>query len=170
MPYLKEGVPVVGLEPSCILSFRDELPSLIKDPNIDLLKNNSFTIEELLVNNCKKINFKKMNEKVLLHGHCHQKAFDAVKPIQKVLNMIKGLEVELIDTSCCGMAGAFGYNKKTYDVSIKMAQEKLFPAISKTKSETTIIADGTSCRCQIKDGINRDAVHLAQFLDKNIIY
>ena len=170
LPYLKEGVPVVGLEPSCILSFRDELPSLIKDPNIDLLKNNSFTFEELLSNNCKKINFKKMNEKVLLHGHCHQKAFDAVKPIQKVLNMIKGLEVELIDTSCCGMAGAFGYNKKTYDVSIKMAQEKLFPAISKTKSGTTIIADGTSCRCQIKDGINRDAVHLAQFLDKNIIY
>ena len=170
LPYLKEGIPVVGLEPSCILSFRDELPSLIKDPNIDLLKNNSFTFEELLSNNCKKINFKKMNEKVLLHGHCHQKAFDAVKPIQKVLNMIKGLEVELIDTSCCGMAGAFGYNKKTYDVSIKMAQEKLFPAISKTKSGTTIIADGTSCRCQIKDGINRDAVHLAQFLDKNIIY
>ena len=170
LPYLKEGVPVVGLEPSCILSFRDELPSLIKDPNIDLLKNNSFTFEELLSNNCKKINFKKMNEKVLLHGHCHQKAFDAVKPIQKVLNMVKGLEVELIDTSCCGMAGAFGYNKKTYDVSIKMAQEKLFPAINKTKSGTTIIADGTSCRCQIKDGINRDAVHLAQFLDKNIIY
>ena len=170
LPYLKNNIPIVGIEPSCILSFRDELPSLIKDPNINLLKNNSYTFEELLSKKCKKINFKKTTQKVLLHGHCHQKAFDAVKPIQKVLSMIKGLEVDLIDTSCCGMAGAFGYNKKTYDISIKMAEEKLFPAIRKAKKNITIIADGTSCRCQIKDGLNREAIHIVQFLDKNIIY
>lgn len=170
LPYLKINIPIVGIEPSCILSFRDELPSLIKDPNINLLKNNSYTFEELLSKNCKKINFKKIKQKVLLHGHCHQKAFDAVKPIQKVLSMIKGLEVDLIDTSCCGMAGAFGYNKKTYEVSIKMAEEKLFPAIRRAKKNITIIADGTSCRCQIKDGLNREAIHIIQFLDKNIIY
>ena len=170
LPYLKNNIPIVGIEPSCILSFRDELPSLIKDPNINLLKNNSYTFEELLSKKCKKINFKKTTQKVLLHGHCHQKAFDAVKPIQKVLSMIKGLEVDLIDTSCCGMAGAFGYNKKTYEVSIKMAEEKLFPAIRKAKKNITIIADGTSCRCQIKDGLNREAIHIVQFLDKNIIY
>ena len=170
LPYLKDGVPVVGLEPSCILSFRDELPALINDCNINLLKNNSFTFEELLSKRCDKLNFKKINKKVLLHGHCHQKAFDAVKPIENVLGMIEGLSVEVIDTSCCGMAGSFGYNKNTYDISLKMAKEKLFPAIMKTKEDITVIADGTSCRCQIKDGINREAVHVAQFLDENIIY
>ena len=170
LPYLKDGIPVVGLEPSCILSFRDELPALINDPNINLLKNNSFTFEELLSKQCDKLNFKKMNKKVLLHGHCHQKAFDAVKPIESVLGMIEGLKVETIDTSCCGMAGSFGYNKNTYDISLKMAKERLFPAIMKTKEDITVIADGTSCRCQIKDGINRESVHVARFLDKNIIY
>ena len=170
LPYLKDGMPVVGLEPSCILSFRDELPALINDPNINLLKNNSFTFEELLSKQCDKLNFKKMNKKVLLHGHCHQKAFDAVKPIESVLGMIEGLKVETIDTSCCGMAGSFGYNKNTYDISLKMAKERLFPAIMKTKEDITVIADGTSCRCQIKDGINRESVHVARFLDKNIIY
>ena len=170
LPYLKDGVPVVGLEPSCILSFRDELPALINDCNINLLKNNSFTFEELLSKRCDKLNFKKINKKVLLHGHCHQKAFDAVKPIENVLGMIEGLSVEVIDTSCCGMAGSFGYNKNTYDISLKMAKEKLFPAIMKTKEDITVIADGTSCRCQIKDGINREAVHVAKFLDENIIY
>jgi Fe-S oxidoreductase len=135
-----------------------------------LLKNNSFTFEELLSKRCDKLNFKKINKKVLLHGHCHQKAFDAVKPIENVLGMIEGLSVEVIDTSCCGMAGSFGYNKNTYDISLKMAKEKLFPAIMKTKEDITVIADGTSCRCQIKDGINREAVHVAQFLDENIIY
>ena len=170
LPFLKDGMPVVGLEPSCILSFRDELPALINDPNINLLKNNSFTFEELLSKQCDKLNFKKMNKKVLLHGHCHQKAFDAVKPIESVLGMIEGLKVETIDTSCCGMAGSFGYNKNTYDISLKMAKERLFPAIMKTKEDITVIADGTSCRCQIKDGINRESVHVARFLDKNIIY
>ena len=170
LPYLKDGIPVVGLEPSCILSFRDELPALINNPNINLLKNNSFTFEELLSKQCDKLNFKKMNKKVLLHGHCHQKAFDAVKPIESVLGMIEGLKVETIDTSCCGMAGSFGYNKNTYDISLKMAKERLFPAIMKTKEDITVIADGTSCRCQIKDGINRESVHVARFLDKNIIY
>ena len=170
LPYLKDGIPVVGLEPSCILSFRDELPALINDPNINLLKNNSFTFEELLSKQCDKLNFKKMNKKVLLHGHCHQKAFDAVKPIESVLGMIEGLKIETIDTSCCGMAGSFGYNKNTYDISLKMAKERLFPAIMKTKEDITVIADGTSCRCQIKDGINIESVHVARFLDKNIIY
>ena len=96
LPYLKDGIPVVGLEPSCILSFRDELPALINDPNINLLKNNSFTFEELLSKQCDKLNFKKMNKKVLLHGHCHQKAFDAVKPIESVLGMIEGLKVLIL--------------------------------------------------------------------------
>ena len=169
-PYLKNGISVVGLEPSCILSFRDEIPNMIKNKETDYLKNNSYTFEELLSKHSEELKFKKLTKKVLLHGHCHQKAFDVVKPIENILKNIKGAEVETIETSCCGMAGSFGYDKNTYDFSMKMANEKLFPAINKNKSETTIIADGTSCRCQIKDGLNREAVHLAKFLDQNIIY
>ena len=169
-PYLKNGISVVGLEPSCILSFRDEIPSLIKNEETDYLKNNSYTFEELLSKHSEELKFKNLTKKVLLHGHCHQKAFDVVKPIENILKKIKGAEVETIETSCCGMAGSFGYDKDTYDISMKMANEKLFPAINKNKGETTIIADGTSCRCQIKDGLNREAVHLAKFLDQNIIY
>ena len=170
LPYVSQGISVVGLEPSCILSFRDELPALLKNKNTKLLKNNSFTFEELLAKQCKNLAFKKLNEKVLLHGHCHQKAFDAVKPIQKILNYIEGLDVETIETSCCGMAGAFGYGKDTYDISMRMAQERLFPAIKNNSKEIKIIADGTSCRCQIKDGLDKQAIHVAKFLDDNIIY
>ena len=170
LPYLKQGVSIVGLEPSYIISFRDELPTLNLGKDFELIKNNSYTFEELLAKKCNPINFKKLNKKVLLHGHCHQKAFDAVKPIEYVLGKIEGLKVETIQTSCCGMAGAFGYNKETYDISLKMANERLFPAIQKSEGNIDIIADGTSCRCQIKDGINRQAVHLAKFLDENIIY
>ncbi len=169
-PYLKNGISIVGLEPSCILSFRDEIPNLIKNEETDYLKNNSYTFEELLSKHSEKLKFKNLNKKVLLHGHCHQKAFDVVKPIENILKNIRGTEVETIETSCCGMAGSFGYDKDTYDISMKMANEKLFPAIKKSKGEITIIADGTSCRCQIKDGLNKEAIHIAKFLDQNIIY
>ena len=168
-PYLKKGISVVGLEPSCILSFRDELPSLIQSQSSDLLKENSFTFEELLVKNVKNLKFKSLNEKILIHGHCHQKAFDVVKPIEQILNKVPELKFETINTSCCGMAGAFGYDKSTYDISMKMANDKLFPAIKKYKANVKVIADGTSCRCQIKDGLNIQAIHLAKFLDNNII-
>jgi len=169
-PYLKNGISIVGLEPSCILSFRDEIPNLIKNEETDYLKNNSYTFEELLLKHSEELKFKNLTKKVLLHGHCHQKAFDVVKPIENILKNIKGAEVETIETSCCGMAGSFGYDKDTYDISMKMANEKLFPAIKKSKGEITIIADGTSCRCQIKDGLNKEAIHIAKFLDQNIIY
>ena len=169
-PYLKNGISIVGLEPSCILSFRDEIPNLIKNEETDYLKNNSYTFEELLSKHSEELKFKNLTKKVLLHGHCHQKAFDVVKPIENILKNIRGAEVETIETSCCGMAGSFGYDKDTYDISMKMANEKLFPAIKKSKGEITIIADGTSCRCQIKDGLNKEAIHIAKFLDQNIIY
>ncbi len=169
-PYLKNGISIVGLEPSCILSFRDEIPNLIKNEETDYLKINSYTFEELLSKHSEELIFKNLTKKVLLHGHCHQKAFDVVKPIENILKNIKGAKVETIETSCCGMAGSFGYDKDTYDISMKMANEKLFPAIKKNKGDVTIIADGTSCRCQIKDGLNKEAIHIAKFLDQNIIY
>ena len=102
----------------------------------------------------------------MLHGHCHQKAFDVVRPVQEVLGELAGLKVEPIETSCCGMAGAFGYGADTYDVSMKMANASLLPAIRTAPPDTLIAADGTSCRCQIKDGTGREAVHVAVLLDR----
>ena len=124
-----------------------------------------------LIDNAKKEMLDILNVfKPYLKQGISQKAFDAVKPIENLLNKIEGLEVETIQTSCCGMAGSFGYGKDTYEISMKMANERLFPTIKNNSNEVIVIADGTSCRCQIKDGLNRKAIHLAKFLDENIIY
>ena len=109
-----------------------------------------------------------MAGKALLHGHCHQKAFDAVRPIEEVLSWIDGLEVTSIDSSCCGMAGAFGYGTDTYDISMQMANANLLPAVRETDPKHLLIADGTSCRCQIKDATSRTAKHVAVVLDSHL--
>jgi Fe-S oxidoreductase len=106
--------------------------------------------------------------RAMLHGHCHQKAFDAVTPALAVLKLIPGLEVELIDSSCCGMAGSFGYEAAHYDISMAMAELSLLPALRKAPSDALIIADGTSCRHQIADGLRedgrREALHVVRVL------
>jgi len=111
---------------------------------------------------------KKATGKALLHGHCHQKAFDVVRPIEEVLSWIDGLEVTNIESSCCGMAGAFGYGTDSYDISMQMANANLLPAIRNADPNHLIIADGTSCRCQIKDGAHRTAKHVALVLDSHL--
>ena len=102
--------------------------------------------------------------KLLLHGHCHQKAFDVVAPIVKVLGLVEGLETEIIETSCCGMAGAFGYQAETYAASMAMGELSLLPAVRKAAAGTLIAADGFSCRHQIADGTGREARHVARVL------
>lgn len=102
----------------------------------------------------------------MLHGHCHQKAFDAVRPVEQVLGWIPGLEVETIESSCCGMAGSFGYEAEHYDASLKMAELSLLPAIRKADNDAVLIADGTSCRHQIHDGSGREAIHVARLLEQ----
>ncbi len=99
-----------------------------------------------------------------MHGHCHQKSFGAFKPVEQALRLIPDLKVETIESSCCGMAGAFGYGADTYDTSIEMAELSLLPAVRRTDPETLVIADGTSCRHQIKDGTERAALHVARVL------
>ena len=106
--------------------------------------------------------------KAMVHGHCHQKSFDAFTPVQKVLRLVPDLDVEVIESSCCGMAGAFGYGADTYNESIAMAEQKLLPAVRKAPSEAIIVADGTSCRHQIKDGTGRGALHVARVLALSI--
>jgi Fe-S oxidoreductase len=105
-----------------------------------------------------------MPAKALVHGHCHQKSFGAFKPVEKILRLVPGLDVEIIESSCCGMAGAFGYGADTYQASIDMAELSLLPAVRRADAATLIVADGTSCRHQIKDGTNRAALHVARVL------
>ena len=105
-----------------------------------------------------------MPGKALVHGHCHQKSFGAFKPVEKVLRLIPDLDVETIESSCCGMAGAFGYGADTYQASMEMAELSLLPAVRRADAATLIVADGTSCRHQIKDGTNRAALHVARVL------
>jgi Fe-S oxidoreductase len=124
--------------------------------------------EEFLVREAEagrlKLSLGAMPAKALVHGHCHQKSFGAFKPVEKILRLIPDLGVETIESSCCGMAGAFGYGAETYQASMEMAELSLLPAVRRADTTTLIVADGTSCRHQIKDGTNRAALHVARVL------
>ena len=107
--------------------------------------------------------------KALLHGHCHQKAFDVMPAVRKALQLVPGLEVEIIESSCCGMAGSFGFESGHYAVSMKMAEASLLPRVRAAAADTLIVADGTSCRHQIHDGAQRDALHVARVLQAALV-
>jgi FAD/FMN-containing dehydrogenase/Fe-S oxidoreductase len=158
-PYVAKGAPIIGLEPSCLFSLRDEFPVMAGDG----LAKNSYLFEEFLAQHPGKLKFRETRREALLHGHCHQKAFDAMPAVEKVLRLVPGLEVQTVQTSCCGMAGSFGYEAEHYDVSIKMAEMSLLPAVRASK-DAIVLADGTSCRHQISDGTGREATHVARFL------
>jgi Fe-S oxidoreductase len=167
-PFISRGVPVVGLEPSCLLGFRDEVPAMVKDESARQLADCAFTFEEFLAREvgAGRLNLplKKMAARALVHGHCHQKAFDAFDAVGSVLRLVPGLKVEPIESSCCGMAGSFGYHADTIDVSLAMGELTLLPAVRKADADALIVADGTSCRHQIKDGAGRSALHSARVL------
>jgi Fe-S oxidoreductase len=167
-PFAARGVPIVGLEPSCLLTLRDELLSLRPDNEAKSVSAHALLFEEFLVREAEagrlKLPLGAMPGKALVHGHCHQKSFGAFKPVEKVLRLVPGLDVEIIESSCCGMAGAFGYGADTYQASMEMAELSLLPAVRRTDSTTLVVADGTSCRHQIKDGTNRTALHVARVL------
>ncbi|HSF21646.1 MAG TPA: 4Fe-4S dicluster domain-containing protein, partial [Burkholderiales bacterium] len=170
-PYVERGVPVVGLEPSCLLGLRDEFLSMLPGGASAELAMNAFLFEEFLAreHEAGRLDLKPgplREKKALLHGHCHQKAFDAMPAVQKVLGLIPGLEVETIESSCCGMAGAFGYEAAHYGISMKMAELTLLPRVRKAGADELIVADGTSCRHQIRDGSGRPAVHVARVLER----
>ena len=169
LPFVQRGLPIVGLEPSCLFALKDEIPSLLKTNDAKLVSENVMTFEELLSKDKKFLKLRPLKAKALLHGHCHQKAFNVLQSVENVLNLIEDLEVEQIETSCCGMAGAFGYSKETIDFSIKMAEKDLLPKIRQAEEETILIADGTSCRSQIIDGTEREAVHVARLLDRQLM-
>jgi FAD/FMN-containing dehydrogenase/Fe-S oxidoreductase len=167
-PFAARGVPIVGLEPSCLLTLRDELLSLRKDDAANSVSAHALTFEEFLVREAEagrlRLPLGAIADKALVHGHCHQKSFGAFKPVEQVLRLIPDLKVETVESSCCGMAGAFGYGADTYDASIEMAELSLLPAVRSAAPTTLVVADGTSCRHQIHDGAQRDALHVARVL------
>ncbi|MDQ2989860.1 MAG: FAD-binding oxidoreductase, partial [Pseudomonadota bacterium] len=168
-PFVARGVPVVGLEPSCLLTLRDEFLVMGLGADAAALGAQAFLFEEFLAREhaAGRLNLPLKALPVagaLLHGHCHQKAFDAVRPVQTILSLIPGLKVELIESSCCGMAGSFGYEASHFDVSMQMAELSLLPAVRAASADTLVVADGTSCRHQIADGSPREAVHVARVL------
>jgi Fe-S oxidoreductase len=170
MPYVKRGVSIVGLEPSCLLSLRDEFLQYGYGEDAQQLAQLAFLFEEFLVRERQakrlELPLKALNASVAwVHGHCHQKAFDAFGPLQTVLGWIPGLDVRPIESSCCGMAGSFGYEAEHYEASKAMAEMSLLPAVRKAGVGDLIVADGTSCRHQILDGTKKEALHVARVLE-----
>jgi FAD/FMN-containing dehydrogenase/Fe-S oxidoreductase len=173
LPYVARGLPVIGLEPSCLLTLRDEFLVMGLGEEAKTLAANALLFEEFLAREHDagklRLPLKALPEtRALLHGHCHQKAFGAVAPVQKILGLVPELKVELIESSCCGMAGSFGYEASHYDVSMRMAELSLLPAVRAADAGTLLVADGTSCRHQIADGTRgaREAVHVARVLER----
>jgi len=166
--FAARGVPIIGLEPSCLLTLRDELLSMRSDDDAQRVADNALLFEEFLVREAKpghlNLPLAPIASKAVVHGHCHQKSFGAFKPVEQALRLIPDLVVEPIESSCCGMAGAFGYGADTYDVSMAMGELSLLPAVRKAGAETLVVADGTSCRHQIADGTGRSALHAARVL------
>jgi len=173
LPYVARGMSVVGLEPSCILGFRDEIPALLKSDAARRLADHALIFEEFLMREKKEnhldLALAPIGGRALVHGHCHQKAFGAFGAVTDTLKLVPGLAVEPVESSCCGMAGAFGYGADTADVSLAMGELSLLPAVRNAPSDTLIVADGTSCRHQIKDGTGRQALHVARVLAQSVV-
>jgi len=168
-PYVERGVPVVGLEPSCLLSLRDEFLGYGYGEEAAKLASQAFLFEEFLVREHRAgrlaLDLGALpGSEAVVHGHCHQKAFDAFTPVQTVLGWIPGLKVSPVESSCCGMAGSFGYEAEHYDASTAMAELSLLPAVRKRAADALVVADGTSCRHQIHDGAQAEALHVARVL------
>jgi glycerol-3-phosphate dehydrogenase subunit C len=168
-PYAERGLPIVGLEPSCLLMLRDEYHALGLGAQTATVAKSAMLLEEFLAreHDAKRLALpmRPLPESLaLVHGHCHQKAFGAMKAMRKVLGLVPQLQVEFIESSCCGMAGAFGLEAEHYEVSMQMAELSLLPALRKATAETLVIANGTSCRHQIRDGVRRQSLHLARVL------
>jgi FAD/FMN-containing dehydrogenase/Fe-S oxidoreductase len=167
-PLVAQGARVIGLEPSCLLTMRDEFASLLPPAEVAPLAKASVLLEEALAADMAEGRippFAEQDGRVAhLHGHCHQKSFGVMGAVETVLRAIPGLEVRPIDASCCGMAGAFGYRAEHVGISLAMGEAALFPALRAAGPDDLVVADGTSCRHQIRDGTGREAHHVARVL------
>jgi Fe-S oxidoreductase len=170
-PLAEQGIPIVGLEPSCLLSLRDEYLYLLPDdPRAKVVAANAYTFEEFFAKLADEgnldLNFTNEKREILLHGHCHQKSLVGTEPSKQILSLPPNYSVTEIDSGCCGMAGSFGYEAEHYDISMQMAERRLLPAIRAAKPDTLIVAAGTSCRHQVEHGVGKRPLHPAEVLRK----
>ncbi|MDE2361337.1 MAG: FAD-binding protein [Hyphomicrobiales bacterium] len=171
-PFARRGAPIVGLEPSCLLTFRDEATAMRLGEDAKLVAEQALLFEEFLAREQGagrlKLDLAPIASCALLHGHCHQKSFGAMGAVESTLRLVPGLAVETIESSCCGMAGSFGYQAETAAVSRAMGELSLLPAVRAAPADTLVVADGFSCRCQIEAGAQREALHVAEVLAQSI--
>jgi Fe-S oxidoreductase len=175
--FIDDDTPLIGIEPSAILTFRDEYLELVPEElkaDAQKIARNSFLFEEWFcreidAKNIRKEQFTSQKQSIRLHGHCHQKAIASLTPTKKALSFPANYEVRLINSGCCGMAGSFGYEKEHYEVSMKVGELVLFPEVRKTHESIIIVASGTSCRHQIKDGTNRESKHPVEVLFEALV-
>jgi Fe-S oxidoreductase len=170
-PYVGRGIDVVGLEPSCLFGFRDEIPALLASAPARTLAVHTFTFEEFVARAAQQgacPPLAPIGARALLHGHCHQKSFGTMAAVEASLRLVPGLAVQTVESSCCGMAGAFGYGADTIEVSLAMAELSLLPAVRAAAADTLLVASGTSCRHQIADGSGRTPLHVARVLAMSV--
>ncbi len=172
-PYAQQGIPILGLEPSCILTLREDYLDLVPGPKAALVAEQACTIDEFLYrlhqDGKLDLEFTTAPKRLLLHGHCHQKALVGMAPTLAVLRLPRGYEVEEIPSGCCGMAGSFGYEAEHYDISMKIGAERLFPAVEAAADTVEIVANGMSCRQQIQHATGRQPRHLAEVLWEAVV-
>jgi Fe-S oxidoreductase len=171
-PFAEASISIVGLEPACLLTLRDEALAMKLGNRAERVAAHALMFEEFAAREILAGRFnvalKEAGQPILLHGHCHQKAFGTVSAILEVLKLIPNANPELIQSSCCGMAGSFGYEAAHYDVSMQMAELSLLPRV-RERPDAIVVADGTSCRHQIRDGARRESMHLARLIDQLLI-
>ena len=167
-PYAARGVAIVGCEPSCVLTFRDEYPQFLKDEKSRVVADHTYLVEEFLMMLHQRgeldLKFGETARKVLFHGHCHQKALAGVGSSVSALGLLPGHEVEQTNAGCCGMAGSFGYQQEHYDVSMNIGGQALFPAVNAKGDDWEVAVTGVSCRQQVEQGTGRKARHVVEIL------
>jgi Fe-S oxidoreductase len=167
-PYIERELPIVGLEPSCLLTLRDEFTVLLPGAETRALAERARLFEEFVALDLPedRLALRPLGQKrALLHGHCHQQAFGAMAAVEGALRLVPELQVETVESTCCGMAGAFGYEAEHYEVSMAMGELSLLPAVRAAAPDTLVVASGTSCRHQIDHGAARQAIHVARVLE-----
>ena len=173
MPFVEQDVPILGLEPSCILTLCDEFQVMGLGEDAKALGRKAILFEEFIAHEARSghiaLDLKPIDaSRALLHGHCHQKSFNVMGAVEHTLRLVPGLDVQRIQSSCCGMAGAFGYQAETHDMSMAMGELSLLPIVRDSEADAIIVADGTSCRHQIADGAGRQALHVARVLEMSL--
>jgi FAD/FMN-containing dehydrogenase/Fe-S oxidoreductase len=173
LPYAQRGIPVLGIEPSCILTLREDYLDLVPGAEATLVAQQALTIEEFLYQLHRRgeldLEFTTAQKRLLLHGHCHQKALVGTAPALAVLRLPPAYEVQEIPSGCCGMAGSFGYEAEHYDISMRIGGQRLFPAVTAADPDVDIVADGISCRQQIAHATGRQPRHVVEVLWEAVI-